>query len=236
MRKLAAAGVAGLIAAVAATAAFAQPVSPSVTVFPTVTPNKAGTSKHPQGVKLNVRIQWQNLGPATQPIVTKFKVLFPKGAMYNGAHTPSCSFGKINLGPSACPKGSIVGSGTGTAYADTVLTHPQITVVNGGPARVYFYTVLNNPARVQDPVIGTISRTGGKYGYVLNVSVPKILQIVAGVPIALTSLSVTAGRGTWLETTGCSGGHWPFSITTSYLFQDNSVGQTSFTSSAPCRR
>ena len=50
-----------------------------------------------------------------------------------------------------------VGSGSGTAYADTVITRPKITVVNGGGDRVYFYTVLNNPARVQVPVIGYVT-------------------------------------------------------------------------------
>ena len=107
--------------------------------------------------------------------------------------------------------------GASNAYADTVITHPKITVVNGGRNKVFFFTVLNNPARVQSPVVGTISKMSGKYSYKLHVVVPKLLQVVAGVPIALTSLHVTAGKGSWLATTGCGpGGHWPFSITTSY--------------------
>ena len=130
-----------------------------------------------------------------------------------------------------------MGTGTGTAYADTTRTHPKITVVNGGKNIVYFYTVLNNPARVQEPVIGHVKKTSGKYAYSLSVKVPSNLQVVAGVPIELTSLSVNAGKGTWLETTGCSGGKWPFQLTTSYL--NNNTGQTGSStdaSSLPCHK
>jgi hypothetical protein len=130
-----------------------------------------------------------------------------------------------------------MGTGTGTAYADTTVTHPKITVVNGGGSTIYFYTVLNNPARVQEPVIGHISRMGGKWAYSLNVSVPNNLQVVAGVPIELTTLSVTAGKGKWLETTGCSGGHWPFSITTSYVNPNTgATGSSSEASTTACRK
>jgi hypothetical protein len=231
MRKLLAAGVGGVIVAAGATVALAAG-SPAITVTPTVSSHKAGTSKHPRGVKLDVKINWQTLGAANQPIVQRFKILFPKGSLYNGAKYPSCSLGTLNgFGPSSCRRSSIMGSGTGNAYADTVITHPQITVVNGGAHRVYFYTVLNNPARVQSPVIGNIHKIGGKYAYELDVSVPQVLQVVAGVPIELTSLNVVAGTGnTWLATTSCPGGHWPFSVTTYY----NTGGSASYTASVAC--
>lgn len=233
MRKLRVGAVVGLVAVVATATAFAAAVSPSVKVKASVTPNKAGTKRHPQSVKLRTTITWQNLGPATQPIVQTFDVLFPKGALYGGGKLPSCSYGKLNAaGPAACPKASIMGTGGGNAYADTVITHPKITVVNGGKSKVFFFTVLNNPARVQSPVVGTISKMRGKYAYKLHVVVPRILQVVAGVPIALTSLHVTAGKGPWLQTTSCPNGKWPFSITTSY----SSGGQASFTDQIACKR
>lgn len=243
MRKLGVAAVCGLLAAAAATA-IAQttptPVSPAVKVTAKLSPDRAGTRRHPQGVKLRTSITWQNLGPGTQPIVQTFDVLFPKGSLYGGGHVPSCSYTKLNnVGPKACPKGSIMGSGTGNAYADMVITHPKITVVNGGKNKVFFFTVLNNPARVQSPVVGTISKMSGKYAYKLHVVVPQLLQVVAGVPIALTSLQVNAGKGTWLATTSCGhGGHWPFSITTSYGSINPGVptAPSSFTASIPCRK
>ena len=238
MRKLAAAGLATLLVAAGATAALASGGWPGVTVAPKVTPDKAGTRAHPQGVTLAVTFHWQTLGASNQPIVTGFHVLFPKGSLYNGAHYTTCSLGKLNaLGPSGCPKASIMGSGTGDAYADTVITHPKITVVNGGASTIYFYTVLNNPARVQQPVIGHLTPMGGKWAYSLSASVPQDLQVVAGVPIELTYLTVTAGKGSWLATTSCAAGRWPFSVTTQYIDPNtNATGSSSYAASVRCRK
>jgi hypothetical protein len=79
---------------------------------------------------------------------------------------------------------------------------------------------------------------GGKWAYALSVSVPQNLQVVAGVPIELTSLSVNAGRGTWLSTTGCGpGGRWPFSVTTSYLDPNTSAtGASTYSATTACHR
>jgi len=74
-----------------------------------------------------------------------------------------------------------------------------------------------------------------KYSYKLSVAVPQNLQMVAGVPIELTYLTVTAGKGTWLATTDCPGGKWPFSATTTYLNPNtNATGSTSFSASIRC--
>ena len=47
-----------------------------------------------------------------------------------------------------------MGKGSGVALADNVTTIPQITVINGGANKVWFCTVLQNPARVQAAVPG----------------------------------------------------------------------------------
>jgi hypothetical protein len=237
MRKLAVALITGLLAAGGAAAALAQGSWPSVTVSPTVSPNKAGTPSHPQGVHLTTVFHWQDLGQANQPIVITFHVLFPKGSLYQGSRYPICSFAKVSRGPQACPKGSIMGHGYGIAYADTTKTRPQITVVNGGPTHVWFYTVLNNPARVQEPVIGNIHRMGGKWAYRLDVTVPQNLRVVAGVPIELTYLNVNAGRGSWLATTNCKGGKWPFQVSTGYENPNTlEQGSSSYSAAVRCHK
>jgi hypothetical protein len=242
MRKLAAAAVSAAALAGAAVA-VASTTWPSVHVTPTVTPSKAGTVAHPQGVKLTTALSWQNLGPTKQPIVTKFFVWFPQGSLYQGGKYTSCSKAKIAKGPGACPSKSIMGTGTGTAYAGSApgapLTHPKITVVNGGAKTIYFYTVLNNPARVRKAVVGTLSSATGKYRYKLSVPVPTELQVVAGTPIELTNLNVTAGGKSyaprWLATTACPGGNWPFKVTTDYLNpNNNATGSASTTASVKC--
>jgi hypothetical protein len=237
MKKAVVAIVIGTVAAVGAAVALGQSTWPSVKVTPTVSPSKAGTPKHPQGVSLKTVFHWQDLGQASQPIVTTFHILFPKGSLYQASKYPICSYAKVTRGPQACPSGSIMGRGYGIAYADTTRTEPTITVVNGGPSKIWFYTVLNNPARVQEPVIGNISRMSGKWAYSLSVTVPNNLRIVAGVPIELTSLNVTVGHGSYLATTSCSGGHWPFQVTTGYENPNTgATGSASYSASVGCRK
>ena len=95
-----------------------------------------------------------------------------------------------------------MGRGTGVATADTNFTYPKITIVNGGQHKVFAYTILNNPARVQTPVIGTITKLSGRWSYKLHVVIPKVLQVVAGVPIVLHSLHLSpAGATGWRRRT-----------------------------------
>jgi hypothetical protein len=199
VRKLALAGIAGMLIGGAAVAAVA---SSALTVSAVPARLSVGSPSHPQGVKLTTTLSWQGLKPGNAPTINKIDLWFPTGTRYNGASYPSCSYARLNAeGPASCPKGSIMGSGTATAFADTVVTRPRITVVNGGSDRVYFYTVLNNPARVQVPVIGQVTRLPGRFAYHLSATIPPRLLVVAGVPIRFTALDVSAGRGTWLATT-----------------------------------
>jgi hypothetical protein len=237
MRKL-------LISAFALLALGAVAVAPSLAENPSqtlvsgsakVTPSKAGTKSHPRAVKLQVKVHWETPDQFDRPVVQTGDVLFPKGSLYNGRKYPSCSQNTLSRkGLRGCPTKSIMGSGSGTAYADTVLTTPKITVVNGGKSKVFLYTQLTNPARVNAPVPGTITKQTGQWAYKLHLEVPRSLQVVAGVPIALRDLTITAGGKTyakdWLATTGCAGGKWPFSVTTSF---DNG-GSASFQSSVSC--
>jgi hypothetical protein len=201
MRKFALAGVAGVVLGAGVVAALASPAPPKVTVAQAAG-FSAGSPAHPQGVKLTISLGWQGLSPADQPMVTKIDVWFPKGTQYNGAKFTKCSLSVLSaVGPSGCAKASIMGSGGGSAFADTVTTRPKITVVNGGARAVYFFTVLNNPARVQTPVIGHIRPVTGQFAYHLSATIPPVLRVVAGVPVKLTELDISAGRGTWLTTT-----------------------------------
>lgn len=202
MRKLAMIGIAGLIIAMGGAAALAAAVRTDSR--PGLHP---GSKKHPQGVKLTTTFGWGGLPRSKEPIVTGFDLWFPKGSQYNGARYPKCSKSTLARGgPAACPSGSIMGSGSGVAYASTAITRPKMTVVNGGANEIFFYTVLNNPARVREPVVGHLMRTSGKFAYHLSLKIPESLQIVAGTPIALTSLHITAGRAKWLAITQAPAG------------------------------
>ena len=190
--------------------ASAPPIT--VTVHPRVTPNRGGTPAHPQGVHLDVRMRFGIPAGYDPPLVSRIQAWFPRGALFEGGQYPACSRRVlVAYGPTHCPAGSILGHGTGLAMADTTPTHPQITVVGGGARRVWFYTVMTNPARVQEPVPGTVTRLHGRWAYELSVPIPRNLQIIAGIPIVLHSLDISAGRGTWLATTGCPADRrWPW--------------------------
>jgi hypothetical protein len=181
-----------------------------------VIPNRAGTPKHPQPVRIDVRAHITIPEAYDPPLVDTVDVWFPKGGVYHGDRYPSCTQTVLaRHGVRGCPKGAVMGTGTGTATADTVLTHPQITVVNGGARRVFFYTVLTNPARVQAPIVGEISRPGGQWSYRLHARIPRVLQVVAGVPIVLRELHITAGstHKDWLATTSCPADHrWRYHV------------------------
>jgi hypothetical protein len=197
-----------------ARAADGQSSSPpiTVTVHPRVTPNRGGTPAHPQGVHLNVSMRFGIPLSYSPPLVSRIDAWFPRGALFEGGRYPSCpEHVLIAFGPTHCPAASILGHGGGLAMADKTPTHPQITIVGGGQHRVWFYTVMTNPARVQEPVLGTVTQLHGRWAYELSVTIPRNLQIIAGIPIVLHTLDISAGRGTWLATTGCPADHrWPW--------------------------
>jgi hypothetical protein len=224
MSKIAFAAIAGLLLGAAGVFATASSATPRITdpVAAAASLN-AGSPSHPQGVRLTTSFGWQGYSPVDRPTVVRIDLWFPRGSVFNGARYPICALRRLNaLGPSGCPRGSIMGSGTGTAYADTTITRPSITVVNGGANAVYLYTVLNNPARVQEAVIGHITRLAGRFAYHLSATIPNNLLVVAGVPIELSSLTITAGRGSWLALTSAPAG---VEATTTY----NNGATTSYT-------
>ena len=206
MGRIASLAVAVAVLAGGAAIAVAQGTSPiTMTVDARVTPNKAGTKQRPQGVKLAVTAKFDIPEAYDPPLVDRVTVLFPKGGLYNGAKFPKCSETVLaRRGVSACPKGSIMGKGSGKAMADDVPTYPKITIVNGGARRVYFYTVMTNPARVQAPVVAKVTKLGsGPWSYRVEADIPRSLQIVAGIPIVLHELTLSGGKEDWIATTSC---------------------------------
>ncbi len=203
MRKVVAAGVVAISLALGAAVALASSTT-------TRAPARLKTG----GVKLSTSFGWTGLSRNRAPIITGFDLWFPPGSQYNGARYPICSPNKLDAGgPAACPKSSIMGSGEGIAFAASTTTRPKMTVVNGGAKEVLFYVVMNNPARVRKAVIGHITKVSGKFAYHLSAVIPQELRVVAGVPIKLTSLKITAGKGKWLAITSAPSG---IEVDTSY--------------------
>jgi hypothetical protein len=211
-------GLGLLVAALAAAGALAalavaqsgDMVPIKITATAKVTPNTAGTPRHPRGVRIDVKADIHIPSDYDPPLVQTVDVWFPKGGLYNGGKFPACSERVMaRRGIKACPPRSIMGHGRVKARADTVATYPQITIVNGGAHKVYFYTVLQVPARVAEPVLADVIKLSGnpRWSYRLHAKIPRNLQIVAGIPLRVDSMHLTAGRGDWIATTGCPRDH-----------------------------
>ena len=106
--------------------AFGQDVVPiKVNVVVKVTPNKAGTPSHPQGVKVDVRGTIDIPHDYDPPLVESVTGWIGPGGIYNGAKFPVCNFQALQRsGPSVCPARSIMGHSTFKADADGVTTYP----------------------------------------------------------------------------------------------------------------
>jgi hypothetical protein len=241
MRKflIPAAGVLAMsLVAVEVAPTIAQDSAPTtVTSTTIVSPNKAGTKSKPQGVKLTYKATYTTPGDVEHPVITGGTVYVSKGGLYQGGKYPKCSASTLSHGgPSKCPPHSIMGSGTGVAHADQVITRPQITVVNGGAKLIYFWTVLKNPARVAAAVPATITKQSGKWAYKVDFKVPTSLQVVAGIPVTLDSLNVTLGgkpyAKDWLATTSCPAGKkWPYQS----VFNLSAGGPITYDGSVACK-
>jgi hypothetical protein len=202
---LAVALAAGVLAAVA----LGQDTGPvRVTVTGTVTPKKAGTLRHPRGISVKVGGKIRARRSNSVPLMPRsVDIWLPKGWRYNGAKHRRCARAKLaRRGLRACPAQSIVSRAPG-GHADAT-TPPAVTIVNGGPAKLYLWIAIENPARVRVVVTGTITKVRSPgWSYRLHAAIPDTLRTVAGVPISLTSFHTSTRGAGWFTTTGCPRDH-----------------------------
>jgi hypothetical protein len=178
-----------------------------------VSPAKGGTKRHPKAVKLDVIVRTNTPAGRARPTITRAVIDFAKGSRFNGGKFAHCSKALLNSrGPGACPKKAKVGSGHVKAFASTVLTKPKVTAFNGpGKNKIELYLKLDSPVRIAQALEGTISKASGPYGLRLTVPVPKSLQVVAGLPVALTYFETDITKAGYLGAVGCPKNHtWPF--------------------------
>ena len=196
--------VAALLSAAALT--FGQDIVPiKVTAIVKVMPNKAGTPKHPQPIKVDVRGTIDIPHDYDPPLVESVTIWTDRGGIYNGHKFPICNFQALRRsGPEVCPRRSIMGNATFKADADGVTTYPKATIINGGATKIYIYAMLSQPARVREALVMTITKlSSGPWGYRLHLKIPRKLQIVAGVPLRAEAFHVVVGREDWLASISC---------------------------------
>lgn len=199
-----------------------------------VVPNRAGTPQDPQGVVIHASARVTTKPGYERPIFQRGYALFPRAGNYNGDDFPRCSKRTLDrYGTERCPKRSRIGSGTGTVYADTVITRPRIEFFNGGNKLAFAYVTLYHPALVREAIPVHIKELPrGKWKYKASLSVPVTLQVVAGIPIAARTVRIKVGRGNLIESTSCpKSRRWP------YLLRGYFSNGSDYTyrSSVPCK-
>lgn len=255
MRKLAVLPAALVAAAVVAAPAAAQVPVTEFTSTAKISPKKAGTKKNPQGVQLTGSLGFKTITQGVEePIITGGDVLIAKGGVWGGGKYAKCSKATMVRSQSTddCPAKSIVGSGTGVAFADQVDAAPDVVFVNGGKNMLWAFTTLYNPALVREPVPIKIAKTSGKWAYKASFRVPKVLQVVAGVPITLRSFDYKIGgkfklpgerkvtnaskyAPDLLATTSCpKSNKYPYLATAFYLYNDGTTASKPYEGSVAC--
>jgi hypothetical protein len=246
MRKLV--GVLAVVTAVGAIGvapAAAQQPETTFTSKAQIFPKKAGTKANPQGIMIKGSLRFRTITPGFEPpIITGGDIFLPKYGKYNGGRYARCSAATLRrdggAGLKYCPKKSIMGQGSGSALADTVDAKPKVVFVNGGASKILAYTTLYNPAFVQEPVTLNVKKIKHpKWGYKVSFKVPSILQVVAGVPIALQDLNYSIGGKSYakeyITTTGCpKSKKYPYQGTAHYLYSDGTTSSKTYNSTVPC--
>jgi hypothetical protein len=193
-----------------------------------VTPSKSGTAKKPKPIQLQVTLTGStddgSVPPASKHVVTRFG----KGIVFNGAPFPSCTIETLNdanKGPSKCPAGSKIGTGTARAHIGNDPTGPDedlvVTVFNGPKGKsTLFHLKGDKPVAVNAAFAGAIKKDTGKYGYKLDVTIPKALYNPVGdtyTPLTQFSVKIKAvkkvkGKSVGiLASTSCpKAKRWPF--------------------------
>ncbi len=196
MRKLAVLPAALVAAAVVAAPAMAQVPETTFESTAKISPKKVGTKKNPKGIQISGSLTFRTVTAGFEPpIITGGDVLLPKGGTWGGGKYATCSGAKMRKaqGTDVCPPKSIVGSGSGVAFADQVDAAPDVVFVNGGANTLWAFTTLYNPAIVQEPIQIKIKKMTGKYSYKASFRVPKVLQVIGGVPVTLRDFDYKIG-------------------------------------------
>jgi hypothetical protein len=136
-----------------------------------VSPNKANTS-----AGLKVKLVSSDPAAPQPPIMNRIVIKLNAGGKYNGSKFPKCKLTALQAkGPSGCPKGSKIGSGTGAGYARPVVTDPvsaKLTIFNGGSQIFVFVLPDLGPTFVT--VGKVIHKKDGPYDYTLDFKIPPI--------------------------------------------------------------
>lgn len=164
---------------------------------------------------------------------------FTRGAVVHPEAFATCSMDIIDRrGPAACPSASRVGTGKAVAAALQTTFDATVTVYNGpkvagGRQLIVYARALGT---VAIPMVGTLRKTSGRFGWVLDLPVPRIMTVGEENDAAITSFEVKVGglgrrKVPFIEAPrSCSSPGWPF--LGAFTYADGTGGSSSAT--IPC--
>lgn len=170
----------------------------------------------------------------------------PRGLALNPGAIPDCSRrSRLYPGIEGCPDDSIVGQpryGVAFTDIDDQFTDPDSVFVNGGPGRIWAFMTIYDPALVQELVaIEVHGLRGKKWSYRLDFRIPKVLMVVAGVPISLRSFDleldgIERAPGYLTLNRRCPRrGHFAYRASLTFLHNDGTTSEASRRSQLRCR-
>lgn len=174
-------------------------------------PEQVGTADRPQPVRIAVDLRMAPMEPDDQgQPVEDVELTIPAGVVFRPDELETCAPKTLGKdGPKGCPPASRFGSGAVTARAGTLEVTGRATAVYGGDDRVLLWVEITNPLTVGSAISGRLELQSSG-GYRLALQIPDDLQEVAGIPVALSRLRVSLGRGGALATTDCPEAGLPF--------------------------
>jgi hypothetical protein len=198
LRKVIAIGVPLGVLLIATAVAFGA-VTSTLEVVPR--PNKASTKKKVQPITLEINVGTNDPAATQPPPLKKVVIRFNKGGQFNGKLFPKCKFSEIQArGPKACPKGSLIGTGTALASAKPIIdqVNAKVSVYNGAPKGGVPTVLLYNVPDISSPITvqGTVAKKSaascangaGQCDYVLTFDVPLIPTLPNAPPASVLSV------------------------------------------------
>ena len=216
MRKYLIAAVAALSVLAAVGVASAQDPGADMTVK--VTPKNAGTKAKPKDSVITLEIVNKDFSQTA----SRLEIWIPKAVKIDNKAAKKCSVAKLGAGgPSACPKGSQIGSGTADARAgvNTSANPPvlpfKVTAFATGNSSIAFYLQQTNGSIVA-VAPAKVKKASGKYSAKLDVAIPEepAQQYPTGNYNGLERLKTTLGttkKGkSVIKSIGCNSKKHPF--------------------------
>jgi hypothetical protein len=175
--------------------------------------------------------------PSTLKSIT---FLFPH-AKVNAKYFKTCDPVKLGgAGPKACPAGSKLGSGTALADARPLVNpvHATITMYNAKPKNgnpVFIFYAQATEVAVNIVIQAELKRSSGKYGYRLEVPIPRIPTLPGQDDASIHEIDVDVAASTRYRgktvyllqaPTSCPAGGFPFQTTFGF-YDDSSLTSNS---------